>query len=153
MVILAGCSQLSNPFQREPEAQAPDPDTVRPVERPAAPATDVGALGGVGQSAEALDTTTEAERAAATAPDTGGAALGQTVASLGDPTEPGFWLKTPLVQSETPGRVETAGGASVQVTLIPIEGADTAGSRLSLAAMRALGLGLTDLPTVSVFRG
>ncbi|MEL6451050.1 MAG: hypothetical protein AAFQ19_07300 [Pseudomonadota bacterium] len=80
--------------------------------------------------------------------------LGRTVASLGNAAEPGLWLKTPLVQSERNGSVfypET--GKTVAVTLIPIDGPDTAGSRLSLAAMQALGAPLTGLPEVDVLAG
>lgn len=76
--------------------------------------------------------------------------LGTTVATLGDPTEQGFWLRTPLVKAETQGSVKTTGGAVVQVKLIPIEGEASAGSRISLAAMRALNLSLTDLATLTV---
>src|SRR6056297_2569014 len=46
--------------------------------------------------------------------------LGTTVASLGDPTEAGLWLKTPLVDLPGPGRVTTEGGASTKVDLIPL---------------------------------
>jgi hypothetical protein len=79
-------------------------------------------------------------------PGIGGA---QTIAALGDPAQPGLWLKTPLVDREGPGRVSYA-GRTVDVTLIPIEGPETAGSRMSLAAMRALGAPLTELVEVSV---
>jgi len=75
----------------------------------------------------------------------------QTVASLGDPSRPGLWLETPLVQAETQGRVRLAsGGATVAVTLLPAPGEATAGSRLSLEAMRALGAPLTELVELSV---
>lgn len=80
--------------------------------------------------------------------------LGRTVASLGNASEPGLWLKTPLVKTERSGRVfypET--GKSVAVTLIPIDGPVTAGSRLSLAAMQALGAPLTGLPEIDVLAG
>lgn len=113
-----------------------------------APATD---LGTAGQSPDALDTTTASELAAATTVS-GGNGLGETVASLGDPTQAGLWLRTPLVTAETSGRLEAANGQSLAVTLIPIEGAPSSGSRISLAAMRGLGLGLTDLPVLKVFR-
>ncbi|MEM8656399.1 MAG: hypothetical protein AAGF36_16835 [Pseudomonadota bacterium] len=80
--------------------------------------------------------------------------LGRTVASLGNAAEPGLWLKTPLVAVEQPGRVYYPDtNKTVEVTLIPIEGPDTAGSRLSLAAMQALGASLTGLPEVDVFAG
>jgi hypothetical protein len=75
-------------------------------------------------------------------------------AALGDPSAPGFWLETPLVSEVRQGRVRLAAtGASVQVELRPIQGAATAGSRLSLAAMRLLGVGLTDLPEIEVYAG
>ena len=77
--------------------------------------------------------------------------LGVTIASLGDATQPGFWLRTPLVTAAQKGRVSYAAtGRSVDVDLIPIEGAETAGSRISLQAMMALGAGLTDLPELTV---
>ena len=79
--------------------------------------------------------------------------LGQTVASLGNPAEPGLWLETPLVTSETPGRITTEGGASADVTLRPSGGAAGSGSRISLAAMQALGVSLTDLVTLTVTAG
>ncbi|MHA6345602.1 hypothetical protein ACXYMW_08830, partial [Roseivivax sp. CAU 1761] len=66
----------------------------------------------------------------------------------------GFWLETPLVSAETKGRVVyPQTGKSAQVDLIPIGGAATAGSRISLAAMRLIEAPLTDLPTVEVFAG
>ena len=68
--------------------------------------------------------------------------------ALGSPAEQGFWLKTALVSVAGKGRVVTASGASVAVDLLPTEGA----ALLSLAAFRALGLSLTDVPEVSVFQ-
>lgn len=102
-----------------------------------------------GQSAAALDTTTAAERAAAVAPpDTGtGTDLGAMVVALGSPAEQGFWLSSGAVRATGKGRVVTGSGASVAVDLRPGIG----GALLSLAAFRALGLGLTDLPQVRVF--
>jgi hypothetical protein len=78
----------------------------------------------------------------------------RTVATLGDPTKPGLWLETPLVDSEQSGRVTAAKtGKSATLTLIPIEGEDTAGSRMSLAAFQALGASLTDLVELDVAQG
>ncbi|MGZ2258337.1 hypothetical protein [Roseobacter sp. A03A-229] len=106
---------------------------------------------GAAQTVESLDQSSAAERVAATRTGGSGRALGQTVASLGSPAEPGFWLKTPLVSAEASGRVrDPRTGKSVAVTLIPIEGPPTAGSRLSLSAMRALEVSLADLVTVDV---
>lgn len=106
-----------------------------------------GAAGG--QSAAALDTTTEAERAAAVAvveapSDT--VELGKVRVSLGNPSEVGFWLQGAIVPVAGKGRVTTAAGQSVAVDLRPGSGA----AQLSLPAFRALGLALTDLPEVTV---
>ncbi|MEL6465367.1 MAG: hypothetical protein AAFQ58_10405 [Pseudomonadota bacterium] len=87
-------------------------------------------------------------------PEVSTGTLGRTVASLGNAAEPGLWLKTPLVSVEQPGRVYFPDtNTTVDVTLIPIDGPETAGSRLSLAAMQALGAPLTGLPEVDVFAG
>ena len=155
----AGCSTLSDRFgmdasQSEPAAaSAPTEAPAEAATAPAAatpPAASPIATGG--SSAEALDTTTAAEREAAIrAPASIGAALGTTVVSLGSATEPGLWLKTPLVDAEQPGRVTNpATGKSAAVTLIPLEGPATAGSRMSLPALRLIGASLTDLTTVEV---
>ncbi|MXW86967.1 MAG: hypothetical protein F4103_17635 [Boseongicola sp. SB0673_bin_14] len=100
------------------------------------------------RTVEELDTTTAAERDAAVATGPAGRLLGRTVASLGDPTAPGFWIETPLVATERPGRlVYPANGNSVEITLIPSEGGS---SRVSLAAMRLLEAPLAGLPTLEV---
>ncbi len=127
-----------------PEAVAPDAALTPATAAPPPPSAAT--------SAEALDTTTPEQRAAAAAPaSAAGTKLGRTVASLGSPTEPGLWLKTPLVKSEQQGRVTNpATGKSSLVTLIPIEGAASAGSRMSLAALRLIGASLTDLTEIEV---
>ncbi|AKO97549.1 hypothetical protein MALG_02385 [Marinovum algicola DG 898] len=151
LVVLAGCAELSAPFQqRERQADAPAgvSDTDGAPETAAAPPADAA-------SEAAFDTTSAEERArAAAAPSEAGAqSLGTTVASLGDPTRSGFWLETPLVDAPAQGRVEySETGKSAQVELIPIDGAATAGSRISLPAMRLLGAPLTGLVTLRVFR-
>lgn len=99
------------------------------------------------RTAAAFDTTTEAQKAAALAAPAGGAEIGRVVASLGNPAEQGFWLRSGLVEAPRPGVVRLASGATVQVDLLPLAGG---GPQLSLAAFRALGLGLTDLPQVIV---
>ncbi|KZZ27110.1 hypothetical protein A3753_01885 [Sulfitobacter sp. HI0082] len=155
----AGCSTLSDRFgmdasQSEPAAASAP--TEAPAEAATAPAAATppaaSPIATRGSSAEALDTTTAAEREAASrAPASIGAALGTTVVSLGSATEPGLWLKTPLVDAEQPGRVTNpATGKSAAVTLIPLEGPATAGSRMSLPALRLIGASLTDLTTVEV---
>lgn len=106
---------------------------------------------------EALDTTTAAQRieaAAPAAPQAAVTSLGTTIATLGSPTEPGFWLKTPLVKTQTIGRVTNkANGKSSAVTLIPIDGPATGGSRLSLPAMRVIEASLTELTELDVTLG
>ncbi|MFV0333016.1 MAG: hypothetical protein ACK5JR_02945 [Tropicimonas sp.] len=101
-------------------------------------------------TAEQFDTTSPAERAAAAAP-VSGERLGTTVGSLGNPAEPGFWAVTGLVEQVRPGRLDyPAGGTSVQVELRPSGGEAQSGTRVSLAAMRVLGVPLTDLPELVV---
>ena len=145
--VLAGCAlpvrvPESGPAYTPVQPAAP----TAPVSLPelAAPPPKAGA-----RTAEALDTTTPEQRAAATATPapTAQAALGKRVVSLGDPTAAGFWLKSDLVKAPAPGLVKAAGGQTVQVELQPGTGA----AQMSLAAFRALGLGLTDLPQVEVF--
>ncbi|CUH80233.1 hypothetical protein [Tropicibacter naphthalenivorans] len=153
-LALAGCGKMPLGLGK-PDAPAPAAQTqTRPQARPegaAAPVPQANA-----RTVEQFDTTTAAERAeAAAAPEPAGETkLGTTVASLGDPSKPGFWLETPLVSSASKGRVFfPATGKSAQVDLIPIDGPATGGSRLSLAAMRLIEAPLTDLPTIEVFTG
>lgn len=101
------------------------------------------------RTVEQFDTTTEEERVAAASPTSGGARLGETVASLGDATMPGFWVQTELVSDVREGRVvNPANGKSVAVELRPAEGGST---RVSLAAMRLLEAPLTELVTLELF--
>jgi hypothetical protein len=147
-LVLTGCSSLPPPIGRAaPTVTATEAvaDTPRPEARPAALRPPAGA-----RTVEQFDTTTAAERAAAAAPAAASRQLGTTIASLGSPAEAGFWLKTPLVTVETPGRV-VLGSVSVNVDLIPSGAAPGSGSQLSLAAFRLLGVPLTSLPEVTVF--
>lgn len=151
MAVLSGCAVLTGraPGSGDPPAQATE-DQVP---------SDLGPAGGMPPPGSArtvaeFDTTTPEEQAAAQAvPEVGGErGLGTTIASLGSPSEPGFWLKTPLVQDEVSGRVVfSPTGRSVQVTLFPIDGPATAGSRISLPAMRLLDAPLTGLVEVEVY--
>lgn len=148
--LLAGCAELqpaSAPVEA-PAAAAPTP-APQPVAQPAPPPPSGAA------SAEALDTTTPEQRAAATAaPEpVGEQRLGTTVASLGSPADPGLWIETPLVSSVAQGRVEAANGKSVKLELRPSGGASGSGSEISLPAMRLLEVPLTDLPELTVYRG
>ena len=119
----------------------------KPPAIPATPAPVV--IMGAGTAAAALDQTTAAQKAAAlSVPDTAAEhTLGVVVVALGSPAEPGFWVKSALISVPAKGRVQTADGQSVAVDLIPGDGA----ALLSLAAFRALGLGLTDLPEVTIY--
>ena len=142
MVVVAGltgCGPVSRLF-------APPPKPVEAVPDVAPPMAEIPAASG--QTAAALDQTTAADKAAALAPVTeAGRTLGSVVVTLGSPAEQGFWLKTALVTVPGRGRVVTAGGAAVAIDLLP----GTGGALLSLAAYRALGLALTDVPELTVF--
>jgi len=141
LCLLAGCAQVPAPGGETPqgtEAETASADTdgtspTRPRLRP-----DAAAETSVAQP--------DAEPARAAAPQTA-----TTLVSLGDVTEPGLWIKTPLVDVTGQGQARSAStGRTASVTLIPIEGPRTAGSRASLQAMQALGLSLTDIAEVEV---
>ncbi len=151
---LSACAVMQPADPRAQERASSGSDHTRPVARPdggvaSAPAVPVSA-----RTAEEFDITSPEARREAEAASTGGeTALGATIASLGAPSEPGFWLKTPLVSKPSKGRVLYPGtGKSVTVDLIPIDGPKTAGSRMSLPAMRLIEAPLTGLPEVQVFR-
>lgn len=164
LLVLAACGgalPLARPAPPPaiPVAVIEDPgeDVLRPAARPrlagALPAT-VAPVPARPQArtAEALDATSAAERAAARAVAPGqGRRLGETLAGLGPPAEQGFWLRTGLVDRVRAGRAETASGAAVAVELRPSGGPAGGGSQISLAAMRALDLPLTGLATLAVF--
>ena len=146
-LMLAGCAD--GPFaggsgvEEAPEATgtaaagaaAPPPENARTVDE--------------------FDTTSEEERQAAAAPSAGGEQeLGTTIASLGDPTDPGFWAETPLVTTAQSGRLVYPGnGNSVQVELRPSGGPAGSGTRVSLPAFNVLGAPLTGLPELVVYAG
>ena len=157
-VALAGCAGLPRLGPNAPEGPPvavtlnPGPEVMRPMPRPgAARRPPPGA-----RTVEAFDTTTAAERAAARAaaqaPAPAQALLGQTLAALGSPAEPGLWLRTGLVDAPRPGRVETLSGTARLVELRPSGRGADAGSEISLAALRALGQPLTALVELRVFR-
>lgn len=144
--VLAACAQGPGaPGRGAADAPREESGEIATVVR--APRPQMGA-----NTVDALDTTTEAQRAAAVAPpEAAGERLGEEVAALGDPTEPGLWMRTGLVSARQPGRVVLAGTeAGATVELIPLEG--EGGAQLSLATMRLLGVPLTELPTVAVYR-
>lgn len=139
-VTLSGCAVLKGQTQQNPAGETANIQSEISAELPAL---------GAGQSASSLDQTTEADKAAALAqPEAAaGRELGRVVVALGSPAEPGFWLKSALIAVPGKGRVVAASGVSVAVDLMPGTGA----ALLSLAAFRALGFSLTDLPEVTVF--
>lgn len=93
---------------------------------------------------------TQEEGAAASVDTAALRSLGTSVATLGDPSRPGLWVETPLTDTRTRGRAVLAdGGQGVDLDLIPAPG--TGGSRMSPAAMRALGLPLSALAEVELF--
>ncbi len=157
--LLSGCAGFDRfvpaGMRRGPAPAEAALPAATPVEAAVlAPATAAPPPPPAARTAEALDTTTPEQRAAAAAPaapEASTSALGSTVVSLGSPTEPGLWLKTPLVKAEAQGRVTNpANGKSSLVTLIPLDGPSTAGSRMSLAALRLIEASLTDLTEVQV---
>jgi hypothetical protein len=135
VVLLAGCTDMGEllPQLRKSEAPAEEP-------------VDEGAPLALNDTP--LDVV-EGDQAGFVPPAPAGE-IGETVVSLGNPAEPGMWLKTPLVTQRSQGRVRSADGKIVAVTLIPLDAEEGAGSRLSLSAMQALGLGLSDLAPVMV---
>ncbi len=130
---------------------APQSDTTRPQAR--ANGAEVASLGQTGLRPEALDQLSAEERTAALAPASASTQpLGETLAALGSPAQTGLWLRTGLVTSVTPGRVELPdGSASLRVELRPSGAEAGAGSQLSLSAFNSLGQPLTQLVRLRVF--
>ncbi len=150
--MLLGTAALAGCAAGRVAVLRPGADTVRPLPRPGG--GNARAPGPGARTPEALDAASQDERAAALEAAQAGAQtrIGRTIATLGDPMRPGFWLETPLLAVAARGRVVHAQtGASVAVDLIPIAAEPSAGSRLSLAAMRLLGVALTDLPELIVY--
>ncbi|WP_349538716.1 hypothetical protein [Sagittula sp. NFXS13] len=152
-VALGACSDSGMFKPKNAPVQEASAEQRRPEARPAgSTATKPPANA---RTAAQFDTVSEEEKQAAKAAPadpSGERALGDTVVSLGDPSKPGLWLETPLVSSVQQGRVAYK-GESAKIELRPIDGAATAGSRMSLSAMQLIGAPLTDLPTVQVFVG
>lgn len=160
LMALAGCAELGMNATGPTAAPKTEGSVTSTDATGTAPMTDAqitssgGAIAPSGVSIAALDTVSAAEKEAAAAAGAaaGGAKLGRTIASLGDATEGGLWLKTALVTAPTKGRVvDVASGKAAAVELLPLSGGG--GSRISLSAMTALGFGPVDLPELDVFRG
>jgi len=144
-LALSGCALFQQEGARSGVTGAVEPQPATEF----APAVGTTALGARAVSAEVLDKTTAAEKAAAlAAPAKGGEReLGKVVVALGSPAEQGLWLSSSLVKEAAQGRIMTAAGKSLAVELRP----GTGGALLSLAAFQALGLSLTELPQVTVY--
>ena len=101
-------------------------------------------------TAEEFDTTSQDERAEALAvPEITALELGTTLATLGDPSDPGLWMKTPLVVEVMQGRVAYQ-DIEITLELRPSGGDAGSGSQLSLSAMRLLDIPLTSVAEVVV---
>ena len=131
---------------------SPDAETIRPQARPDG-GRSLRDLGATGLRPESLDQASEAERVAALAPPAARIELlGETLASLGSPSETGLWLRTGLVTQVTQGRVELQQGTgSLRVELRPSGAPAGAGGQLSLSAFTTLGVPLTQLVALRVY--
>lgn len=148
VLAVSGCTEVNLPEWADIRTLKPRQETGTTQEA----GTPIPVSGA--RSAEQLDTATASEKSAASSGASAGRRLGTTIATLGAPGEQGFWLKTPLVDTERPGVLRSRDtGKRVSVTLIPIDGPPTAGSRISLSAMRTLELPLTALAELDVSQG
>lgn len=136
----------ADPLPMPEASQEAPPETLDPTPPPPPRPT--------ARTVEEFDTTTAEDRAEAldVEPEAQERLLGTTIGSLGSPTDPGIWIKTPLVQSLTEGRVEVVStGKTANIELRPSGGDVGSGSQLSLAAMRLLEVPLTDLPELKIY--
>ena len=158
-ILLAGCVDPSAPglfstlggatnaVALPPEMAAP-PETLDPTPPPPPPP--------MARTVEQFDTTSAEDRAEAVAaePESGERSLGTTLTTLGSPTDPGIWLKTPLVSELQMGRATYGqNGRTIALELRPSGGASGSGSQLSLAAMRLLDAPLTEVVEIEVLAG
>lgn len=158
LLAVAACDGIAT-APAAPEAPAATPAAASAPIRTAAPVLTASAAPSraplsrpAAARPEAYNQATAEERAAAVAPVTQARKLGTTIASLGNPTEQGFWIKTPLVSASGKGRlVDPASGKSVNVDLLPLSGPESGGSQVSLAALQMLGVSLTGLPKLEVY--
>ncbi len=142
IALVSGCGVMSK-LQRPKAGAVPEVQIAPPVAT-----TTLAPVMGQAKSAASLDQASAAEKQAAVAQTSAPEQkLGTAVVALGSPAEPGFWVKSAVIKTAGKGRVMTTNGRSVNVDLIP----STAAASLSFSAFRALGLGLTDLPDVTIF--
>ncbi|MEO1107712.1 MAG: hypothetical protein AAFX90_07310 [Pseudomonadota bacterium] len=127
-VLLAGCETVRSTTDRVFGRSEAAPETEANAEPEAAPETEP----------------------VTTRPNWDGAK--STTAVLGDPSKPGRWMQTPLVDTEVTARVVVPRtGAQAYITLIPSRGPEGGGSQLSLDAMRTLLVPLDALVEVDVY--
>lgn len=127
-VLLAGCETVRSTTDRVFGRSEAAPETEANAEPEAAPETEP----------------------VTTRPNWDGAK--STTAVLGDPSTPGRWMQTPLVDTEVNARVVVPRtGAQAYITLIPSRGPEGGGSQLSLDAMRTLLVPLDALVEVDVY--
>lgn len=148
ILISAACLTVTGCASFDTNTLFPSPPHLR--EAPADPVVTPNAPPADATTADQFDTSTEDQRVAALTPaPVPAGALGTTVANLGDPTVPGFWVETPLVSGETEGRVQSKStGRTVKVTLKPTT---SGGSRISISALQLLDLDLSGLHELVVF--
>lgn len=133
----------------------PVPTGVSPVPRPEQVTVKAPPPPPSARTVEQFDTTSAEDRAEALKVEepAGEKLLGTTNVSLGSPADPGIWLKTPLVTALSEGRAEyPANGKTVNIELRPSGGEAGSASQMSLAAMRLLGIPLTALADIKVYR-
>jgi hypothetical protein len=148
-LTLPGCAVLDRLNGRPKAPPAAETPAEAPLATEIAVPVETTPLGSGGQSPDALDTTSTAEKEAALAapaPAAGGE-LGRQVVALGSPIEQGLWVQTSLVTAVTQGSVRAPNGQTLAVELRPGTGA----ALMSLAAYQALGIALTDLPELVIF--
>jgi hypothetical protein len=155
---LSACASLQAAFA----PQNPDADAIAAAAAAAAPPQEIVTLDPTppppppasATTAAEFDTTTDEDRQAALAPveAAGETRLGPTLVTLGNPANPGIWLETGYVNEVTAGRVETASGQSINIELRPSGGEPGSGSEISLPAMQLLGLSLTAIVELTVYR-
>ncbi|MEL6571500.1 MAG: D-galactarate dehydratase [Pseudomonadota bacterium] len=152
VLTLAACTDPAWQLVPSQDAAAIDAAAAAPVETldPTPPPPPAA------RTVEEFDTTTAEDRAAAVeaaaAPVATSSLLGTTNVSLGSPADPGIWLKTGLVSALQEGRVVyPANGSAVTLELRPSGTDSSAGSEMSLAAMRLLNIPLTALADVEVY--
>ena len=148
---LPGCAVLDRLQGRPKAPPAAEAAPEAPLATEIAAPVETTPLGTTGQTPEALDETTAAEKAAALSAPAPSAAgeLGRQVVALGSPIEQGLWVRTSLVTSVTQGSVRAPNGQTLAVELRPGTGA----ALMSLAAYQALGIALTELPELVIFGG